>query len=79
MAEVGEVGSLGLILEGDHDVRDYARTHRQLTDWPEDAVGIPSSPAIGFNLRLLLHVLDWWSQQSDEPRTIPINIVREEA
>lgn len=45
MAELGEVGSLGLLLEKDPDIRARARETKQLTEWPsEETVGIASIP-----------------------------------
>ena len=80
MAEVGEVGSLGLILEKDPDLRDLGRREKSLTQWPsEDTIGIPSCPAIARNLRLITTVLEWWGQQSEKPKPIPIDVVRAEA
>ena len=79
MAELGEVGSLGALLEKDEGIRFDARDKKQLTSWPEDADGIPSCAACSCNLRLLLLVLEWWGKQSAKPRPIPIDIVRREA
>ena len=79
MAELGEVGSLGALLEKDEDTRFDARDNKQLTSWPDKAEGIPSCRACACNLRLLVLVLDWWGKQSAKPRPIPIDIVRGEA
>lgn len=79
MAEIGEVGSLGRILEEDGDIRDLGRSQRQLTQWPCKAnEGIPSCPAIGCNLRLIHLVLKWWTAHQPKPKTIPVPVIREE-
>ena len=80
MAEIGEVGSLGKLLEQDGEIRDLARSNRQLTQWPsEDCIGVPSCTAIGYNLRLILEVVDWWGKQQSEPKPIPVDIIKREA
>ena len=79
MAEIGEVGSLGRMLEEDGDIRDLGRSKMQLTQWPCEAnQGVPSCPAIGCNLRLVFLVLKWWTAHQPNPKTIPVPVIREE-
>lgn len=80
MAEMGVVGSLGALLERDQDMRQNARQNKQLTEWPTpETTGIPSCRAIGCNLRLLTLACDWWAKQQETPKTVPVDILREEA
>ncbi|CAL1166270.1 unnamed protein product, partial [Cladocopium goreaui] len=79
MAEMGVVGSLGGLLEMDPDIRQNARQNKQLTEWPtRETIGIPSCRAIGCNLRLLTLACDWWAKHQETPKTVPVDILREE-
>ena len=79
MAEIGEVGSLGILLEQDFDIRDLGRANKQLTLWPStETEGVPSCQAIACNLRLILLVLEWWAAHQPKPKTIPVPVIKEE-
>ena len=79
MAEIGEVGSLGQLLENDVAIRDIARREKQLTQWPcPKTDGVPSCPALGCNLRLLILVLDWWAINQTSPKPVPVEVLRNE-
>ena len=79
MAEIGEVGSLGQLLEEDRVMRDIARRENALTQWPcSKTVGIPSCAALGCNLRLLIRVLDWWAINQSNPKPVPVVVLRME-
>ena len=80
MPEMGVVGSLGGLLEMDPDIRQNARQNKQLTEWPtRETIGIPSCRAIGCNLRLLTLACDWWAKHQETPKTVPVDILKEEA
>ena len=79
MAEIGEVGSLGQVLEEDGAIRDVGWRLNRLCQWPcNKTVGIPSCAALGCNLRLLVLVLDWWAINQTNPKPIPVEILRNE-
>lgn len=79
MAEIGEAGSLGVLLEQDYDIRDIGRSNRQITQWPTpETVGVPSCQAIACNLRLIHLVLEWWAAHQPKPKTIPVPVIKEE-
>ena len=59
MAEIGEVGSLGRLMEKDDDLRELGRANKQLTEWLcEHSAGIPSRKALGCNSRLRVTMVD---------------------
>lgn len=83
MAVLGEVGSLGHLLERDEDIRNIGRSNKQLTQWPvgdDGAVltGIVSSPALACNVTLMVACVNWWALHQPQPKTIPIPIIKPE-
>ena len=83
MAVLGEVGSLGRLLERDEYIRGLGRSKKQLTQWPvgddgDVLTGVVSCPALACNVTLMVACVNWWALHQAEPKTIPIPIIKPE-
>lgn len=63
--------------ESDRGIRLRIRETRRLTMWPSAALTtIPSVRSMVLNIRPLLLLAQWWVNEYEVPKAIPINIVR---
>ena len=66
--------------ESDTTIRNVGRQLGGLTKWPDTkSIGVPSMKACSLNSRLLEMTAVWWTQQSEQPAAIPIDMLRMEA
>ena len=72
--------ALARMWEGEQELRTLGREKNQLTKWPSPScIGIPSIKACSLNHVALEYVAQWWTAQSDQPASVPIDLVRNEA
>ena len=70
---------LAQLWENKNSLRNRARAEKTLLLWPnKEAIGIPSIKAIKLNADALLCTIHWWTSRSDEPKTLPIDMIRSE-
>ena len=61
-------------------LRNRARQNGIVTVWPDKkTVGVPSMKACGQNSVLLKITAQWWVQYCEQPASIPIDLLRDEA
>lgn len=71
---------LAQLWETKRSLRSRARSEGKLLLWcTEASKGIPSMKAIKLNFEVLEAALRWWISMNDEPKTFPIDAMREEA
>lgn len=77
---VGDGHPLHKMWEHQPLLRDRARAEGRLLVWPElHLVGAPSKRAFAMNKLVIDITAEWWAPQCDEPESLQIASIREEA
>ena len=79
--DVPEPGILSRMLEEHADLRQriLEKPDQILTRWPTRAsVGVASVKAMALNFKALEVVAKWWTSAIDQPKTVPIDLMRDE-
>lgn len=80
MSRLPPVGTLAERWESNTALRRRIRETGKMTSWKnEKVVGLASVEAMTFNLPALEMLADWWSSHESEPKSVPIDLVRQEA